>query len=194
MSFYSVSSNGNILQNYTDINIDTVRMQNISISPRTTHVSRSWPHPLASCSYPYSLGKHESALHFSNFVALGMLCKWIVLHNLWGLTSFWQHSSLKMYTRCSQSVPFYCRAVRNSWCGLSSHAPVEGRLSCFQFCLLETKPMDTLYTDFCVKISFVSLEWMSKSAIAGPYGSCIFSLWRHCQIVSHSGCPILHPL
>ena len=53
--------------------------------------------------------------------------------------------------------------------------------------------MNNYVTSFYVNMNFHFSEISALKSIAGSYGSCMFSFVRNCQIVSQSGCVILHP-
>ena len=60
------------------------------------------------------------------------------------------------------------------------------------FWLLWIKLLLTFVYRFCVNISFIHLRQMLRRAMAGSYGSCMFSFVRNCQTNFRSGCTVLH--
>ena len=76
---------------------------------------------------------------------------------------------------------------------LCNHSPTERHLDCFQFLAIMNKSVTNICVRFFyVNIVFISLRSRPKSAIAGSYGSHMFSFIRKCQNIFQSGCTILH--
>lgn len=76
---------------------------------------------------------------------------------------------------------------------LFAHSSADGHLGCSHFSAIINNPAMNINVRFLVwTYIFIFLAYISRSGIAGSYGSFMFNLLKNFQTVFQSRCTILH--
>lgn len=105
-----------------DIDIGTVKVQNMSITPRIPPIAFSWP--LLHFSHPHSflIPQHLliCSLFLLTFIITRMLQKWNLIVCHLGLGFFTRYNSLEVYSGCFCIYNLFLFVNSVSWCGCTT--------------------------------------------------------------------------